>query len=251
MIDDVRAVDDRVPDLPAGAGHEVDDAGREAGLGHQLDEQRRAVGRVGRWLEHHGVAGDERGHRLPARDRHREVPGRDDAGDPERLADAHRPLVGQLGRDRLAGHPSPFAGHQVGDVDPLLDVTARLGQDLAHLAGHRPGETLLVLGHQRTEGIQDLAALGRRRSRPHRVGGLGCLDRHRDVGSGPLLEAPDDVPRVGRVAALEGRAGRGIAPLAGDEMAERGRLDGGLGHERIVDLCESLHSETCRPTVAS
>ena len=233
------------PTSPPAAGHEVDDPRREAGLGHQLDEQRRAMRRVGRGLEDHGVAGDQRRHRLPARDRHREVPGRDDPGDPERLADAHRPLVGELGRHRLAGHPSPFAGHQVGDVDPLLDVAARLGQDLAHLAGHRPGEALLVLGHQCPEGVQDLAALGRRGPRPHRVGGLGRLDRHRHVGSGPLLEAPDDVPRVGRVAALEGRPGRGIAPLAGDEVAERRRLDGGLGHERIVDPCESLHSGTC------
>ena len=96
--------------------------------------------RVRRGLEHDGVAGHERRHHLPARDRHREVPGRDDPGHTERLADAHRPLVGQLRRDRVAGHPPALAGHQVGDVDAFLDVAARLGDDLAHLAGHRPGE---------------------------------------------------------------------------------------------------------------
>ena len=44
----VGALDDRVADLAARPGHEVDDAGRETGLGHELDEQRRAMRRVGR-----------------------------------------------------------------------------------------------------------------------------------------------------------------------------------------------------------
>ena len=238
------------PTSPPEPGHEVDDAGREAGLGHQLDEERRAVRRVGRRLEDDRVAGHERGHRLPARDRHREVPGRDDPGHAERLADAHRPLVGELGRDRLAGHPAALAGHQVGDVDAFLDVAARLGEDLAHLAGHRPGEPFLVLGHERPERVQDLAALRGRRPAPHRAGGLGRLDGHRDVGLGPLLEAPDDVARVGRVAALEGRARGGVAPLPGDEVAEGRRLDGGLGHGRIVDPCDAVHSGRAVLTVA-
>ena len=189
-------------------------------------------GRIGRRLEHDRVPGHEGGHRLPARDRHREVPGRDDAGHAQRLADAHRPLVGQLGRDRVAGHPATLARHQVGDVDAFLDIAAGLGQDLAHLAGHRPREPLLVLGHERPERVQDLATLGGGRPAPHREGRLGRLDRHRDIGLGPLLEAPDDVARVGRVPALERGARGGIAPLPGDEVAERGRLDGGLGHDR-------------------
>ena len=73
---------------------------REPGLGHQLDQERRAVGRVARRLENDGVAGDERRHHLPARDRDREVPGRDDPGHADRLADRHRPLVGQLATAR-------------------------------------------------------------------------------------------------------------------------------------------------------
>ena len=233
------------PTSATGARDEVDDAGREAGLGHQLDEERRAVRRVGRRLEDDRVAGHEGRHRLPARDGHREVPGRDDPGHAERLADAHRPLVGELGRDRLAGHPATLAGHQVGDVDAFLDVAARLGEDLAHLAGHRPGQPFLVLGHERAEGVQDLAALGGRRPAPHREGGLGGLDGHRDVGLGPLLEPPDDVARVGRVAALERLAGGGVAPLPGDEVAEGRGFDGGLGH---VGECSPLVRRVRRPS---
>ena len=91
-----------------------------------------------RGLEDDRVAADQRRHHLPARDGDREVPGRDDAGDADRLADAHRPLVGQLGGHRVAEHAAPLAGHQVGDVDAFLDVAARLGEDLAHLARHGP-----------------------------------------------------------------------------------------------------------------
>ena len=127
------------------------------------------MGRVARRLEDDGVAADQGRHHLPARDRHREVPGRDDPGHPDRLADRHRPLVGQLGRGRVAEQAAALAGHQEGDVDALLDIAAGLGQDLAHLAGHRPGEALLVLGHQRAEAVQDLAPLRagvRRQRRP-------------------------------------------------------------------------------------
>ena len=119
-----------------------------------------------------------------------------------RMLIAH--LSGSSRGHRVAEHAAALAGHQVGDVDALLDVAARLGEHLAHLAGHRAREALLVLRHERAERVQDLAALGRRRAPPHRQRRLGRLDRHRDVGLGPLLEPPDDVARVGRVAALEG-----------------------------------------------
>ena len=45
-------------------------------------------------------------------------------------------------------------------------------------------------------------------------GGLGRLDRHGDIGGGALLEPPDDVSRVGGIAALEGRAARGRTTTA-------------------------------------
>ena len=99
-------------------------------------------------------------------------------------------------------------------------------------------EALLVLGHEVGEREHDLAALRRRRAAPHRPGGLGGLDGHRDVGGRALLEAPDDVAPVGRVAALERLAARGLDPLPGDEVPERrdvgrgrrGGRRGGLGH---------------------
>src|SRR5215218_2943823 len=98
----VRAVDDRVAHLTTGAGDEVDDTRREPRLVHQLDEEGRAQRRVRARLEHDGVPGHERRHHLPARDRDREVPWRDDPRDSERLPDRHRPLVRELRGNRVA-----------------------------------------------------------------------------------------------------------------------------------------------------
>ena len=50
----------------------------------------------------------------------------------------------------------------------------------------------------------------------------------------PCWKRPTTSRRVGRIAALEGLAGGGIDPLPGDEVAEGGGLDGGLGHGRRV-----------------
>ena len=136
--------------------------------------------------------------------------------------DAHRPFVGQLGRHRVAEQPSALAGHQERDVDPLLDVAARLGQDLAHLARHGPGETFLVLRHEGAEAVQDLAALGRRRRLPGWQGSVRGADRHRDVRSRACLEAAHDVSDFGRIHTLERGPGNAVDPAAGDEQLVRG-----------------------------
>ena len=201
--------------------------GREAGLGHQLDEQRRAMGRVARRLEDDGVAGHEGRHHLPARDRDREVPGRDDPGDPDRLADAHRPLVGQLRRApcrRTSGGPRRPSGRRC-RCPPGRRRGPPRGPCPSPGSSPATSRSLCsaISAPKRYRISPRFGAGVRRHSAPAtsaaRIG-------HRDVRRGPLLEAPDDVARVGRVVALEGRAGRRIAPLPGDEVAERRRLGG-------------------------
>ena len=83
-----------------------------------------------------GVAADQRRNQFPRRNRHREIPRRDQPAQTDRLAHAHRKLVGHLGRCRESVKPSPFAGSVVSAVDGFLHVAAGLLQDLAHLAGH-------------------------------------------------------------------------------------------------------------------
>ena len=81
---DVGVGDQRLPGR-AGAGDDVDDAGRQVGLLADLGEeqrgQRRGLGR----LEHDGVAAGQRGGDLPGQHQQREVPGDDLAGDAQRL----------------------------------------------------------------------------------------------------------------------------------------------------------------------
>ena len=134
--------------------------GGKPGLGHELDEERRrsaacrSTGLKTTVLPatsagiifQHGIAiGKFQGVMIPA------MP----IG--WRMLIAH--LSGSSDGHRVAEHPAALAGHEEGDVDALLDVAAGLGEDLAHLAGHRPGEALLVLGQERAEAVEDLAAL--------------------------------------------------------------------------------------------
>ncbi len=160
--------------------------------------------------------------------RDREIPRRDDPDDADRLADAHRPLVGQLGRDGVAEAAAALAGHQERDVDPLLDVAAGFDEDLAHLQAHGPGEAFLVEREQLPEAVEDLAPARRGRAPPAREGGLGRSDGPSDVGGRARLEAADDPARIGGIVAVEGAAGFGIDPVAGDEELVDGRV-GGIG----------------------
>ena len=142
-----------------------------------VDEVQRRQRRLRRGLEDDGVAADQRRDDLPRRDRHREIPRRDDRADAERLAHRHRELVAQLRRHRLAEHAPPLAGHVEGHVDRFLDVAARLVQDLPHLAGHVARELLLARGDDLRRLEEDLRAQRRRHQPPVLVGARRRGDR--------------------------------------------------------------------------
>jgi hypothetical protein len=120
----------------------------------------------------------------------------------------------------------------VRDVDRLLDVAARLGQDLAHLAGHESRQLFLVLGQQPRDLEQDLAALRGGHQRPGRESGLGRRDRRVDVGGARRGELADHLVVVGGADTGEGGAGAGINPLVADQVAIAGHVGGLLGHWR-------------------
>ena len=200
-----------------------------------------------RRLEHDRVAGDERRHHLPARDRHREVPGRDDPGHADRLADAHRPLVGQLGRDGVAEHPAALAGHQVGDVDAFLDVAARLGEDLAHLAGHRPREPLLVLGHERAEAYRISPRFGAGVRRHIGQAVSAALIAIATSACVPCWKRPT-TSRVSAGLRLSNVCARRWTRTHSPAMKWRnvGGLDGGLGHDGGRRSCAGASAQSAR-----
>ena len=216
---DVRMPHDPVPHLAAEPVHEVDDAVGHAGLDEQLDEALREHRRVVRGLEDDGVPAHERRDDLPRGNGDREVPRRDHADHADRLPDAHLELVGQLRRRRVAEEAPALAGHVVAHVDRFLDVAARLREHLPHLARHELRELVLVLGDERAETEEDLAALRRGHEPPARVGLLRGLHGAIDVLRRRPRERPDQVA-VGGAPALE-RLARGVDPLAADEIAKR------------------------------
>ena len=119
----------------------------------------------------------------------------------------------------MAEEATAFAGHVVAHVDRFLDVAARLREHLAHLARHEVRELVLVLGDERAEAEEDLAALRRRHEPPARVGLLRGRHGTIDVLRRRPREGADQVA-VGRAPALEGLA-PGVDPLAADEVLKR------------------------------
>ena len=86
----------------------VEHARGHAAGDEQLGQRVAEGGGVLRRLPHHGVAAEQRRDEVPGRHRHREVAGRDDAGDPDRDAEGEQLLVAHLRRarsGRRAGGP--------------------------------------------------------------------------------------------------------------------------------------------------
>ena len=216
----VGVLHDRLADHFAGAVHELDHLGRQPRLEQDLDEHGRRVRHVLGRLEDARVPAHQRREHLPRRDRERKVERRDDAGDADRAAEAHRPLGAQLAGHGVAVQAAPFRRREVRGVDALLHVAARLGERLAHLARHEVGDLVLARRHQVADAPQHVAAGRRRRAAPE----LEAAPRRRH---GPLhvlhageREAADDVARVGRIHVVEVLARGGGDPLTGNEIPE-------------------------------
>ena len=232
----VGVLDERIAHLAARAHDDVEDARREAGLlEHARQRHDRGRGVRGR-LDDDRVAGDQRRHRLPRRDRHREVPRRDQRADADRLPDAHRELVGQLRGRREAEEAAAFARRQVGHVDRFLHVAARLGEDLAHLARHQPRQLFLVALEDLAGRVEDLGAARRRSVLPAREGLLRRRDGRVHVPLVALGEQADEVIAVGGVAVFERLARGGRNPLAADEVVLRFDCDL-RGHQFSSAFC--------------
>ena len=224
--------DERISDLASRADDHVEHARGQPRLLENPRERHDRCRRVARGLDHDGVPGDERRHRFPRGDRHREVPRRDEGADAQRLPDAHRELVRQLRRRGETEEAAALARREVGHVDRFLHVAARLGEDLSHLARHQPRELFLVTLQDLAGGVENLGAPGSGRVAPSRIGLPGGGDRRLDVLESALGKDPDEVVSIGRVAVLERLPGGRGRPLAADEVALQ--ADGDLGRHPPV-----------------
>ena len=241
---------------------------------HLLQHPRGDEGRLRIGLQQHAVAREQRGNRVTCRKRERVVPGRDDAHEPDRLAQfldtdehgqcaAHPPTAQQLrGSARVVlGHDSDIE-HFLESVGarlthfPLQQVECliALGDDQImetphdpHSIAHRPlgpftlhgarppRRTLHVVLRGERQAVEQVA----REGRVHVAGvGIGCDGEARDQGSGRGRRR--DYGHVARLRAHEGvpvgvrRNLRGHATLIPAEMGRDERGHGGSGSEAVI-----------------
>src|SRR6202043_3160289 len=112
------------------------------------------------------------------------------------------------------------AGIIVGRVNGFLHVAARLGENLAHLASHVPGVVLLALDENLGGAENNLSAARGGNQSPLGEGALGSGDGSVHVGLGGFLKYADQAASVGGIAIFEGLSGRGLDPLAVNEILE-------------------------------
>ena len=213
----VGVVGQPLPCRVAVAGHDVDDAGREADLDHQLGQaERRQRGQLAR-LEHDRVPGGQGRAHLPAAEHQREVPRHDLPDHAEGLA---ADVVQEAGLDRddvaleLVGHAAEVAeaARGPGDVEG-----ARVLDRVAGVRALERGQ----LGGVGVDGVgqseQKAPALGGRRAPPRRE----CVRRRRhrpvDVGGTGLGDLRQDRAVVG-VEHLDGRPVDPVDELPPDQQ---------------------------------
>src|ERR1019366_6131574 len=248
---DHRMLGQRRADFRAEAGHDVDDAFRDAGIGKRLDQVEGGERSVLRRLDHAGVAADDGGQQLPRRDCHGEIPGRDHAADADRLADGHGELVGQFRVHGRAEEAAAFAGVVVGGVNRFLHVAAGFFEHLAHFAGHVAGVLFFALDQDLGGAEDHLGAAGRGHQTPFGKRALGRIHGCVYVGLIGALEDGDDFASIRGVAVFESPSAGGFDPFAVNEILEnlvfgRAAIDywtgQGIGRHRTS-------WEHCRPSM--
>ena len=202
------------------SAHDVDDALGQARVAEGANQIKGRERRVLRGLNDASVAANDRRQKLPRRNRHGKVPRRDHAAHADGLAHGHGELVGHFRRNGGAEQPAPFAGVVIGGVNGFLHVAAGLGQHLAHFAGHLAGILFLALDQDLGGAENDLGAARSRHQSPLGEGALGGGDGGVHVRFGGFLEDADQIAGVGGIAIFEGLSGRGLDPLAVNEILE-------------------------------
>ena len=225
--------DEPLADHRALAGQDGQDVLGQSGLERQLaDPDRGERGELGR-LEHHGVAGGQRGREAPAGDRHREVPRHDHADDAQRLVERD---VGAAGdRDLPAEQPLGRPGVVVQAVADVAGLPPGVAPGVAGVADLELGQLVDVRVDDRGEPAQQRCPLARRDRAP----GLERLVRggDRGVGAGQVGQGYVDHGLLrGRVDDGEGVAHKSLESSpelpVGDRRAVRRQLD--VGHVGVV-----------------
>ena len=177
-------------DGPVAGQHLEQTLGKSRLQGEFGQPQRGQRGRLG-GLEEDGVARRERGGGAPGGDRHREVPGGDDADDAERFEDRDVQAAGD--RDLAAGQPLHSPGRVVEQVADVAGLPAGVADGVPGLADLQPGQFLEVFVDGGGEAAQQPGAVAGREGGPGGLGRGGAYDGGVDVGGGGGRDGGDDL----------------------------------------------------------
>ncbi|CAB4928624.1 unannotated protein [freshwater metagenome] len=133
--------------------HVLGDAGLEGKFAKPDGGERRDLC----WLHDDGAAGRERRSETPAGDRHREIPGNDDAHDADRLLEGHVDATGDwdLPAEKPFGRPGVVSEH----VRDVIRLPARIADRVAGVQDLKLGELFDVVAHDIGEAAQHVRAV--------------------------------------------------------------------------------------------
>src|SRR6185437_14308740 len=217
---DFRMFEHRRPGFRPVPMDNVDYSRRQAGIderSNQIDSRERSVFCR---LNYAGVPGDNRGKDLPGRNRHRKVPWRDHAHNPERHPDGHGKLIRKFRRDGVAVKPPSFSRHVERCINRFLHVAASFFEDLAHLAGHVARVIFLPLLKELTAAIKNFRAPRGWSQSPALEGFFGGFHGRVHVFLLGARKNSNHVLSIGRIEVFEGLAGAGFDPFARYEVLQ-------------------------------
>ena len=192
-------VDDCVADLGSGANYHIQHARRQACFLENLNQARCRQWRSGSGLENNAAAGDEGRGDLPAGIGPGEVPRRNDARYPDRLANRVGGRVDSLRWQHLASQAIALASAEVKTVDPLDHLPLRLREDRAFLSRQKRGDLIDAGAGNRGSPGNYATALRSGDSLPHRPSRLGGGDRRQgfsNLGGWKLSHYLTEIRRI-------------------------------------------------------
>ena len=246
-------------DLGAGSGHDVDDTLRHAGFLQDFAENERGTGAEFRGLYNRGAAGRQRERQLLTDNQEREIPGRDDRHDTDRLTQNN---TERAVTERIIAFAMQISGKCGGitpDIDGTGDFTTHLGNRLSGLDGIEIGKLLGSRGNEVSSLQQNCRAFGGSHARPWPGIKSGPCRRYRPfrISLGSVLKAADDGAMAGCYP-LD-RIGIAFDPLAIDKhleisgrpVAQHFRIDQNRHHHSPLNIAGRFAPNAATPSFRS
>src|SRR3984885_851099 len=222
-------------DRGAGAGHDVEHASRQARIHQDLtQQQRRARGQLARLSDDGAARGENEGNAL-TKDEEREVPGRNDRDDSDRLAGYETEHVLAQIVEGISAKGARLPSRIVEDPGGAVDLPARLDNRLPGFEGLDQRNLVAPFADQRGGPDEYSSALGAGQPRPSSVvkSPPGRGDGAIRIGGTPPRSLRDGrVMRRGE--SREAVAALGLPPLAVNKHAEAAR------RRRQSDMCADI-----------